>query len=514
MTNNAPIFQKNSYIVDSDKINITFDKILEISDSEFAAWIDLLRNTMVEIWDKHGLIPSAGITEDKVEKEFQQLSVADASNILRYDELVFEYDVIDNSSKLGTAANWFFPTMLKTKTKSNSGAESESVYDRLKEEGQFDSFVKEKKRHLKQDAFHAYSNYVKKDDSQNSLFLVAGDNAGKSWIEQFTKTSPKEYDFFLEPKEKNQRGNVVLKEKDYKKFKESGVLKPIHLANLPDNTDGMSFHIRLYKKGQKLFPKAFRSFKSGRAQAPTNFPPMVAKYLYEKFTEEFKDQDKIVVYDPSAGWGGRITGAMAVKADRKIHYIGTDPNPDLWMEDEQMMRHELLARYFNQCIFRKHKNTYQLFRHGSEEIHKDKDFKKWKGKVDFVFSSPPYFAKEIYSNDEGQSYKKFPTYAEWRDGFLRQTLKTAVEWLKTGGYLAWNIADIQYNNTIAPLEYDSRQILRDLGMTEVTTLKMALTRSPGSNRKDKNYKPTFKNFCQISGAIRKYEPVFIFKKEF
>ena len=64
-----------------------------------------------------------------------------------------------------------------------------------------------------------------------------------------------------------------------------------------------------------------------------NFPPMTAKYLYERFTEDIKDQEVIKIYDPSAGWGGRILGAMSVRDDRNIHYIGTDTNVDNYLPD-------------------------------------------------------------------------------------------------------------------------------------------------------------------------------------
>ena len=89
-----------------------------------------------------------------------------------------------------------------------------------------------------------------------------------------------------------------------------------------------------------------------------------------------------------------------------------------------------------------------------------------------VFTSPPYFRAESYSDDENQSDKKFPIYDEWRDGSLLPTLKTAVEWLKRGRFLLWNIADTKDGGAYVPLEYDSKAILEDLGMQYETKLEI------------------------------------------
>jgi DNA modification methylase len=88
-----------------------------------------------------------------------------------------------------------------------------------------------------------------------------------------------------------------------------------------------------------------------------------------------------------------------------------------------------------------HQTTYEFFQLGSEVIRDDRRFKKYKGKLDLVFTSPPYYRAEGYSEDEHQSNVKFTTYDKWRDGFLRPTLETAVEWLRPGRPLIWNIAD-------------------------------------------------------------------------
>ena len=112
-----------------------------------------------------------------------------------------------------------------------------------------------------------------------------------------------------------------------------------------------------------------------------------------------------------------------------------------------------------------------------------------------------------------QSYKKFTSYDSWRDGFLKPTLETCVDWLKSNRYLLWNVADIKVGGNYLPLEEDSRKILEDLGMKYIQTIKMAMEGMPGQNRLDEFGKPKCKNFCKVKGTYLKFEPVFVFYKE-
>ena len=108
------------------------------------------------------------------------------------------------------------------------------------------------------------------------------------------------------------------------------------------------FRIRLFKFGQRIFPVGFKAFRISWCQYAVNFPPLTAKYLYERYTEHIKEQDVINIYDPSSGWGGRCLGAMSVTDDRNVHYIGTDPNTDHWIEELGITKYEYLAKFFNE----------------------------------------------------------------------------------------------------------------------------------------------------------------------
>jgi hypothetical protein len=298
----------------------------------------------------------------------------------------------------------------------------------------------------------------------------------------------------------------------------------IESLNIPDkcktNVDYLkseTYHIRPFKFGQKLFPVGLKAFRVSFCQYAVNFPPLTAKYLYEKYTEHLIGQDTIRIYDPSSGWGGRLLGAMSISDNRNVVYIGTDPNTDHCTGTNRTKYHEI-ADFYRANINRgglwesKHTDT-EIYQLGSEVIQFDENFQKHKGKLDLVFTSPPYFAKEAYSEDPEQSYKKFGQYEEWREGFLRPTLETAVEWLRSDRYLLWNIADAVFGGDMLPLEEDSKKILESLGMQYRGKLKMSLAQMPGGNRIDEETGlPKAKNFCKVDGMWLKYEPVFVFYK--
>ena len=153
--------------------------------------------------------------------------------------------------------------------------------------------------------------------------------------------------------------------------------------DIDEMPDDKVYAIRIYKQGRKVFPAGFKSFRIGYIQPAVNFPPMTAKYLYERFTEHIKDQERIVIYDPSSGWGGRILGAMGVRDDRRIHYVGTDPNPDNFLDGGTYSKYESLADFYNTKTYRgnplfSETNTIHQFQEGSEEIGKHQDFQQYR----------------------------------------------------------------------------------------------------------------------------------------
>src|SRR5439155_22462995 len=66
--------------------------------------------------------------------------------------------------------------------------------------------------------------------------------------------------------------------------------------------------------------------------------------------------------------------------------------------------------------------------------------------------SPPYFRKEIYSDESTQSCHRYTTPEAWRDGFLMPAMKLQAAVVKPGGFVIVNIADVKIDNKIVPLE--------------------------------------------------------------
>lgn len=518
-------YEKNTELLESE-VNKTFEEILWMTKDEFRQWIVDLRKTVVHLWDEKGQPPRVGYNEQEIVDQFNEMTPFPVHKFLVKDELTGEKDVIRNTSVVGNAVNQWFPTMMKTRINYTKDVNAgKSIYDYFAKDELLETFVTYASRHFKRDSFYHHSTPVKVGqliDEIGSLRIQP--QTAEEFVEWFESKARAydTHDYWFEPKEDAEYTgyNEDLKNQTYLSISKDDLEK----LNVPDkcktnvgHKDIQTYRIRLFKKGQKVFPIGLKAFRVSFCQYAVNFPPLTAKYLYERFTDHIKTQDQINIYDPSSGWGGRLLGALSVNDNRNIHYIGTDPNKDHSTTEGRTKYHEF-ADFFNTRTYRARSlfpktHTYEIFQHGSEVIHTDPKFQKYKGKLDMVFTSPPYFAKEAYSEDEEQSYKKFSQYDAWREGFLRQTLETAVEWLREDRYLLWNIADAVFGGEMLPLEKDSIDILTSLGMEYKGKLKMSLAQMPGGNRVDpETGLPKAKNFCKVNGMWLKYEPVFVFYK--
>jgi hypothetical protein len=209
-----------------------------------------------------------------------------------------------------------------------------------------------------------------------------------------------------------------------------------------------------------------------------------------------------------------------MSVSRPIHYVGTDPNTDNFIPELGISRYEYLADFYLRSIGEKgnsisnkffqteENHTYEVFQDGSELIGENPKFQKYRGKLDFVFTSPPYFNREQYSDDETQSFKAYSQYSDWRDNFLRPTLTTAVEYLKQDRYLCWNIANIRVSaNKVVHLEEDSIQILKELGMEYKGKIGMLMAKMIGNSDIE-----ALTNKVWFKGEWWKIEPIFVFYK--
>jgi len=530
MTETKHFYERNNYVIDSE-INCNFEDLLEMTPDEFREWVIKFRKVVKKSWDDYGCPPRTGKNESDIIDQFNKIAEYPVHKFEFTDELAdVGKDVIINKSRIGGEADQWYSNMMKVRINYTDKDTGYSIYDLFADDAHLEKMVKGGMRHFRRDSLYEHA---KSAFTHSPKYAIIDTENAVDWMDAF-HNSPnifKGYDFMLEEVKVRDGLNsgyfqveqdeiLNLTKDQVQEYKDKGWLEYRHHStfDIENMSDEKRYNIRVYQKGKKMFPKAFAAYRIGYIQPAVNFPPMTAKYLYERFTDDFKDQEVINIYDPSAGWGGRLLGAMGVRDDRRIHYVGTDPNPDNFLDDGAYSKYASLADFYNTKTYRgnpffSETNTYEIFQEGSEVIHVHPDFKKYKGELDFIFTSPPYFNREAYSEDENQSYKKYgSSYDSWRHGFLAPTLETCAEYLRPGRYMAWNVADLLISGKYLPIQQDSIDILESCGMMYRYTIKMALEGMPGQNRIGEDGKPTCKNYCQVNGKYLKYEPIFIFWK--
>ena len=215
------------------------------------------------------------------------------------------------------------------------------------------------------------------------------------------------------------------------------------------------FHENRFRQSLKIY--------SG-TQSVSNFRPTAAKLIYEKFGGE-------TIWDMSCGWGGRLLGFLSAKNTK--HYIGTEPSTKTY---DGLLKMKKDFSYLGKQV--------DIYKLGSEE------YKPKKESLDLCFTSPPYFDTEKYSDEDTQSFKKFPTEDGWVNGFLKKTMENCYYGLKKDSYMLINIANTPKYKFI---EDETIRISKELGFTQEDTVQLTLS--------------------SVMGAGYKYEPIFVFRKE-
>ena len=273
--------------------------------------------------------------------------------------------------------------------------------------------------------------------------------------------------------------------------------------SLKDNQDywvePSSDKIRVYDKTEKVFPKIIQIFRLGLGQPPVNFSPLTSRWIYEKYLDGIRVKSKYKIYDPCAGFGGRLLGSLC--SSLPIHYIGTDPNTN------NFGCYEKLGSWYNNHCFGN--NTFDIYQDGCEVIDQNEDFKKYMGKIDLVFTSPPYFDTENYSDDETQSIHRFNNYEDWKIGFLKRMIEISYESLSVDRYMIINISDVKGgDDDFIPLEQDTISLAMKSGFQYVGKIGMVMSRMIGLHpNKLKN-----SWFDETTMTDYKIEPILVFFK--
>jgi ParB-like nuclease domain len=220
-----------------------------------------------------------------------------------------------------------------------------------------------------------------------------------------------------------------------------------------------------------------------RAQACSNFRPGFASYMYRRFCPPGGR-----VLDTSTGYGGRLVGAISscVVAE----YVGIDPNPPTAEGNRRLLRFLGFDRFAT------------LIQQPAEDVRLDA---VGAASCDFAFTSPPYFRKEHYSDDDTQSWKRYPEPDAWREGFLVKMIRLTHDALKPGAHCAVNIGDVLVGGIRHPLGEWTVAAARRVGLEHVATLDFPMTRRFGSGDG---------GVFQRAGAKDEVatEPVFVFRR--
>jgi tRNA1(Val) A37 N6-methylase TrmN6 len=170
-----------------------------------------------------------------------------------------------------------------------------------------------------------------------------------------------------------------------------------------------------------------------RSAEVTTFRPALAVGFAKEF---YADPGAITVLDICSGWGDRMVGFMAAGV---AEYIGVDPNADLvpgYTAIEAAMRSALGCKTHVQMITAPFEDAILPSKHTG--LGKSISDGPWR--ADLIFTSPPYFDLELYSEAKDQSLvKNEGSFERWFDKFLMTSLRKAWTCLRPGGFMCINI---------------------------------------------------------------------------
>lgn len=194
------------------------------------------------------------------------------------------------------------------------------------------------------------------------------------------------------------------------------------------------------------------------AQTASNFRPGFALQMLRRYAEP-----GAVVLDTSTGYGGRLVAFLASHCSR---YVGIDPSSETHAANERLAA--------DLCPPDKHVELHCL---PAEDVPHE----LVAGRCDVALTSPPYFRKELYCDEETQSWRRYASADAWRDGFLVPMLALQAAALKPGGISVLNVADVTLRGSreTIPLVNWSLDAAAAAGFEHVATDALVLMRRWG-----------------------------------
>lgn len=208
----------------------------------------------------------------------------------------------------------------------------------------------------------------------------------------------------------------------------------------------ISSFLRL-KQTHSLTPKALLKSMESLACMPNPMIPEIFARVILVLEHQYKCQIENVL-DPCGGWMGTIIGSLACPNVKNV--VGVEPNQNL--REPHKKTYTLIKNITRSkaCIISKpiesvnfSEDLLPAYLNWNPELGKKEQEEIPKMMFDFVGTSPPYFDREIYSQEKTQSIKTQPTHEQWIKSFLVDNLfKKTWERLKPGGFAVYNIENV------------------------------------------------------------------------
>lgn len=162
-----------------------------------------------------------------------------------------------------------------------------------------------------------------------------------------------------------------------------------------------------------------------RSNYCNTFPYGPAMYVFNK-------HKPIKVLDMCAGWGDRMVAAYLSDVQ---YYLGVDPNSNL---DQA---YKSIAKTLKDSNHNTNNTNFdaKVIISAFEDVELTEMF-------DLMFTSPPYFIMEKYSNDKEQSCNRYKTVDAWLKGFMFPSIYKVYKHLNDGGHMVMCITDTYSHN--------------------------------------------------------------------
>ena len=251
----------------------------------------------------------------------------------------------------------------------------------------------------------------------------------------------------------------------------------------------------------KVDLQSIRMATTLRKYVASQFKPSIAKGFYDYFKS-------VNVLDFSAGWGDRLAGFYCGESTKS--FVGIDPNTNNHPNYQKQV--EFYKK--NQTFFEEPKEV-ELICSPAEDV----DYTKYENHFDTIFTSPPYFNVEKYSDEDTQSYKRYTNIDRWNEDFLHFTLDKLIFTLKKDGIIAINISDVYSAPDKGYLEICNpmNDFLKSKGLEYYGCIGMEMTKRFNSggagNAKSEYFNEELKEKTQETQNTAFGEPIWIWKKK-